>query len=83
MTARDVHVVRRDDGVWNAFCISELCGSYAGHYSHDVYEGDSRAAAQRAATGHRRELRRIQAERDAPPHCDACGQRLPRGGGVT
>ncbi len=81
MTAADcVIVVKRDDGIWDASCWDERCGHFihslqndAGEWAHDGFP--SEAAARRAATRHRAELKRIA---DAEKRCPHCDQRIPQ-----
>ncbi|MGI5162736.1 hypothetical protein ACQEU3_47020 [Spirillospora sp. CA-253888] len=76
MTSDKVFVVRRDDGLWDASCHDERCGTGL----HGIGPGDgvydTETGANRAAAAHRRTL----ANQPLPPgvpteHCPTCGQR--------
>lgn len=74
--AHDVFVVQREtDGVWEADCCSPRCG----WGQHNIAEFDNEAAAQQAATEHRRELAAMRRIDPAPAsRCPTCKQRIPR-----
>jgi hypothetical protein len=73
VTSREVFVVHRDDGMWEAACCSRECGFGL----HLVLESATEEPARQAATAHRRQVKKL-AEVPVPgvpvARCPACGQ---------
>jgi hypothetical protein len=77
MSNLNVFVVQREtDGIWDAACCDQRCG----FGMHGVAEETTKAAAERAATAHRKELAATPVHDDVPAaRCPTCGQRKPKG----
>lgn len=81
--ARDcVFVVPRVDGLWDASCFDERCGSGLHGVGGDDGVHDTEGAARRAAADHRRSLAARREPSPVPAAvCPTCGHRnVPRVG---